>query len=62
MSPQGNAQTQEEVDENPTYAYLKSQSVSLNSKEYTETRKCRVCTGYVSPGSGTVIVVCLLFV
>lgn len=51
MSPQCNAQTQEEVDENPTYAYLKSQPVSLNGKEYTETRGCRLCTGYVAPGT-----------
>ena len=62
MSPQGNAQTQEKVDENPTYAYLKSQPVSLNGKEYTETRKCRICIGYVSSGSVTEIVVCLPFV
>jgi hypothetical protein len=62
MGRQGSAQTQEELDENPSYAYLKSQPVSLNGKEYTETRKCSLGTGYVSAGSGTEIVVCLLSV
>jgi hypothetical protein len=59
MSRQGSAQTQEELDENTSYANLKSQPVSLNGKKYAETRKCSLGTGYVSAGSGTEIVVCL---
>ena len=63
MSRQGSAQTQEELDESPSYdTYLKSQPVSLNSKEYTQTRKRSLGAGYVSAGSGTEIVVCLLSV
>jgi hypothetical protein len=63
MGRQGSAQTQEELDENPSYdASLKSQPVSLNGREYTETRKCSLSIGYVSAGSGTEIVVCLLSV
>jgi hypothetical protein len=61
MSRQDSAQTQEELDESLSYdTYLKSQPVSLNGEEYTETRK--LGTGYVSAGSGTEIVVCLLSV
>jgi hypothetical protein len=62
MSRQGSAQTQEELDEHPSYAYLKSQPVSLTGNEYTKTCKCSLGTGYVSAGSGTEIVVCLLSV
>jgi hypothetical protein len=62
MGRQSSAKTPEELDENPSDAYLKSQPVSLNGKEYTQTRKRSLGAGYVSAGSGTEIVVCLLSV
>jgi len=53
---QGIAQTQGEVNEDPSRAYPTPQYISPTDREYIKGPKISLCTGYVSAGSDTEIV------
>lgn len=61
MNHQDLDQPQEELEEYASHAYPTSQAVSPTGEEYSKTPNLSLCTGYISAGSGTQIVVYRLY-